>query len=271
MPGSLSSLPAPAMQLAVLLVAAASAGCERKPDPDRAAQVASASATSSAAADAAPSAKPDTPVAAPRAADGAAAAAPGVTGNAPPATVDPLMIRTEAGLIPAAQAERVLHVGDSMVPLVANYLRQIYWADKRNYWVVSQESSTTLSWADDRLLQEAMYQYDPQVVLISLGSNELFVPDPARRAPAVRQLVKDTRGRPCMWISPPSWKKDTGILRVVRENLGHCRYFDSTDLDLPRMDDGRHPDWTGGYQWSKAVWQALGGTEPVPTSTRGAE
>lgn len=179
------------------------------------------------------------------------------------------MLRTDGGLLRASQADRVLHVGDSMVPLVANYLRQIYWAHGRNYWVVSQESSTTLSWADDRGLQTAMYQYDPQVVLISLGSNELFVTDPERRASAVQQLVKDTRGRPCLWIGPPAWKPDTGIVRVVEANLGHCTYFDSTRLDLPRMDDGRHPDWTGGYQWASAVWRALGGTEPVPKSTRG--
>jgi hypothetical protein len=54
-------------------------------------------------------------------------------------------------------------------------------------------------------------------------------------------------------------------VETVKQNLGHCRYFDSTRLDLPRMQDGRHPNWTGGYRWASAVWQELGGTRPVPS------
>jgi hypothetical protein len=180
----------------------------------------------------------------------------------------PLLVRSEAGMVPAAQAERILHIGDSMVPLVANYLRPLVRADGRNYWVESRESSSTLSWASERLLQEAMYKFDPQVILISLGSNELFDPDPERRAPAIRQLVQDTRGRVCLWIGPPAWKKDRGFIRVLRANLGHCRYFDSLHLMLPRMEDGRHPNWTGGYRWASAVWRSLGGIDPVPTGSK---
>jgi hypothetical protein len=184
----------------------------------------------------------------------------------PPDGGGPLMIRREGGLVVAARAERVLHVGDSMAPLVGNYLRPMFSGERR-YYVQSVPSTSTFDWGSKRLLQEAMYKYDPDLVLISLGSNELFDPNPERRAGAIRQIVEDTRGRPCLWIGPPLWKKDTGFLRVLEANLGHCRYFDSTSLRLPRMEDGRHPSWTGGYAWASAVWRALGGTEPVPTTT----
>jgi len=191
---------------------------------------------------------------------------------APPASAaddtlraDPLRFRGDAGLLPAAEADRVLHVGDSMAPLVGNYLRSLYTKQGRNYWVETVVSSSTLDWAGKRLLQDAMYKYDPQVVVISLGSNELFDPNPKRRGAAVRQIVEDTRGRPCLWIGPPLWKKDTGFVDVLKANLGHCRYFDSSKLDLPRMEDGRHPSWTGGYRWASAVWRALGGTDAIPT------
>lgn len=177
----------------------------------------------------------------------------------------PLTIETDAGVVPAAKAQRILHVGDPMVPLVGNYLRPILQADGRKYYIDSVVSSSTLSWSNKRLLQDAMYKYDPDVILISLGSNELFDPTPERRVPAIKQIVEDTRGRPCLWIGPPAWKQDTGFLELLKKNLGHCRYFDSTKLNLPRMADGRHPDWTGGYRWASAVWKALGGTEPVPT------
>jgi hypothetical protein len=199
------------------------------------------------------------PSAVPIAADAGAVATP----SDPDA---PLSIRTDAGALAAASARRVLHVGDSMVPLVGNYLRSIFWRSKRDYFIDSVTSSSTLDWGGDkRLLQAAMYRYDPDLILISLGSNELFERNPERRAPAIRQIVADTRGRACLWIGPPAWKRDFGFTDVLRSNLGHCRFLDSTELRLPRMADGRHPDWTGGHAWASAVWRELGGSEPVPT------
>lgn len=217
------------------------------------------------------------PAAAPRGA-AAASSAPGapsasaehasevVTPPTAPAGDAPLQVKTDGGLVPAAEAKRILHVGDSMVPLVGNYLRPILRARGDTYSIESVTSSSTLDWGGDkRLLQEAMYKYDPEVVLISLGSNELFDPEPKRRAKAIEQIVADTRGRPCLWLGPPAWKKDLGFIDVLKQHLGHCRYLDSTSLNLPRMADGRHPDWTGGYRWASATWRALGGKSTVPT------
>jgi hypothetical protein len=186
---------------------------------------------------------------------------------APAAAADePLLMRTDAGLVPAARATRILHVGDSMVPLVGNYLRPVLQARGHTYDIVALTSSSTLEWGGPkRVLQDAMYRYDPEVVLISLGSNELFDTKFEERAPAVRQIVEDTRRRPCLWIGPPAWKKDYGFMEMVKKNLGHCRWFDSTALRLPRMKDGRHPTWGGSYRWASEVWKALGGTELVPT------
>jgi hypothetical protein len=158
-----------------------------------------------------------------------------------------------------------------MVPLVGNYLRPIVQARGGTYDMVSLASSSTREWGGPkRILQDAMFRYDPEVILISLGSNELFDPDPEMRVEAVRQIVADTRGRPCLWLGPPAWKKDSGFLVMLRKNLEHCRYFDSTRLNLPRMPDGRHPNWTGGYRWASGVWKALGGTEAVPTGHKRA-
>jgi hypothetical protein len=191
-----------------------------------------------------------------------AASAPGSTG--PPAA-EPLLVPGDAGLVPAARARRVLHVGDSMVPLVGNYLRPLFRRSGARYHIVALESSSTLSWDGERRLQELMYEQGPDLVLISLGSNELFDPKPERRAGAIRRLVADLRGRPCLWIGPPAWKQDLGFLAVLKANLGHCRYFDSKALKLPRMPDGRHPSWTGGWHWANAVWKVLGGDGDVPS------
>ncbi len=201
----------------------------------------------------------------------AASLAPSATAAAPtPAASESaidsgiLTLERDGQRVPAARAERVLHVGDSMVPLVANYLAPLVRKRGGKYHVLSEISSSTSIWASRRLLHEATYDYDPDLVLISLGSNELFAPPTARQARDIQQLVQHTRGRPCLWIAPPAWKRDRGFLALLQANLGHCRYFDSTQLDLPRMEDGRHPNWVGGHRWASAVWRALGGTEPVP-------
>jgi hypothetical protein len=209
------------------------------------------------------------PSATPKAARSAAPAPADAAAATEPAELEaPLSLRTDAGTVGAASALRVLHVGDSMVPLVGNYLRPIFWRSKRDYWIESVTSSSTLEWGGDkRLLQAAMYKYNPDLILISLGSNELFDANPERRAPAIRQIVADTRGRACLWIGPPAWKRDFGFIDVLRKNLGTCRYLDSTKLRLPRMADGRHPDWTGGHAWASAVWRALGATDAVPTGS----
>jgi hypothetical protein len=152
-----------------------------------------------------------------------------------------------------------------MVALVANYLRRMYRRRGATYTILGTESSTTLSWAADHGMQRAVEEHAPQVILISLGSNELFDPAPEGRAAAIRTVVAETGGRPCLWIGPPAWKRDRGFLAVLQANLGHCHYLDSLELKLPRGPDGKHPNWTGGYRWASRVWELLGGTEELPS------
>ena len=162
--------------------------------------------------------------------------------------------------LPAARAERVLHFGDSMVPLVGNYLRPEFEAAGSRYEIMSTSSSSTLSWAKGEELRQHLAKSDPDLVLISLGSNELyFVDDLGERAAAIQSIVRAIGGRACLWIGPPSWAKARGFLDTLEENLGHCAYFDSARLPMQRQADGRHPTWGASHGWANKVWQRLGG------------
>ena len=165
---------------------------------------------------------------------------------------------------PAALAKRVLHVGDSMVPLVGNYLRPVFEKRGASYAMVSTHSSSTRTWAADDKLDAALKEHAPELVLISLGSNELFDKDLAAIGDAVRAIVERVGDRACLWIAPPAWAKDFGFAEVVRKNASPCRYFDSTKLKFTRQEDGRHPDWSSSYGWARQVYAALGGTDPLP-------
>jgi hypothetical protein len=109
----------------------------------------------------------------------------------------------------------------------------------------------------------------PDLVLITLGANEVGNVNPAAHAYAVRNLVRAIGGRPCVWVSPPLWRKDTGIIEVIRENSAPCRFFDSDALvhePIPRGSDHIHPTPEGGAIWADAFWswlQAERAREPV--------
>jgi lysophospholipase L1-like esterase len=100
----------------------------------------------------------------------------------------------------------------------------------------------------------------PDLVIISLGANEMSNTDPPAHARAVRRIVEAVGGRPCVWVSPPTWGPDTGILDVIRENSAPCRYFDSDDVikvPIPRQRDHVHPNIQGGAIWADGFWQWL--------------
>jgi len=157
------------------------------------------------------------------------------------------------------RAERVLHLGDSMVPLVANYLRTALAAQGR-YEAISTASATTLSWAEDPRLPSAIKKLDPDLVLISLGSNEIFVrEDLAAHISAAKRIVAGIGARPCLWIGPPAWAKGFGFVEALSAAVAPCGYFASEKLSFERQADGRHPTWAASYAWANQVWKRLGG------------
>jgi lysophospholipase L1-like esterase len=152
-----------------------------------------------------------------------------------------------------------------MVPLVGNYLKLLVEARGHRYVIESVHSSKTTTWAEDPKLETLLEKHDPDLVLISLGSNELFEKDVEPIAQATKKIVARLGGRACLWVGPPAWAKDAGFIATLKQNLPPCHYLDSIALDLPRAEDGRHPTWSGGHRWATAVWRALGGKELVPT------
>lgn len=118
-----------------------------------------------------------------------------------------------------------------------------------------QTSSYVPTWASGTELPSYVARYNPDLVIVTLGANEFEVPNPEQRAAAVRKLVRVLGGRPCVWVSPPRWKQDTGILAVIRENVKPCRYLDSDSVvhDVPRKRDKIHPSDAGREEWADAV------------------
>jgi lysophospholipase L1-like esterase len=153
----------------------------------------------------------------------------------------------------------VLHIGDSFaVAGFAQALRPRMAALGVRYEVRAETSSYTTTWAGKMDLLIANTQ--PDLVIVNLGANEFTNSDPPAHAPAVRRIVKAIGNRPCVWVSPPSWRKDTGITAVMRENSAPCRFFDSDALvttPIARQSDKIHPTGAGGAIWAEAFWSWL--------------
>lgn len=153
----------------------------------------------------------------------------------------------------------VLHVGDSFAGSLGVPLAKRLKAAGLRSVLEYQTSSYIPTWAAKGEVSKFVTRYSPDVVLITLGANEFELSAPETRAGAVRRLVKQIEGRPCVWISPPRWKKDTGILAVIRENSKPCRFLDSDTIvhDLARKPDKIHPSDAGREVWADAVFSWL--------------
>lgn len=160
----------------------------------------------------------------------------------------------------ARQGTRILHFGDSFVTAgLSQALRPRFTELGARYTTLARASTTTWKWASDKGLRAELAK-GPDLVLITLGANELFIPNPADRAAAVRSIVKKIGSRPCVWIAPPPWKGQAGILDVIRENASPCLYFDSeaeVEGTIERRRDGIHPSLEGGKRWAEAFLRWL--------------
>jgi hypothetical protein len=167
---------------------------------------------------------------------------------------------------PSLSGKVVLHVGDSMVggslgltkALEARFTREGA-TFLRDYKV----SESILSYDKSLKLKELLAKHQPDIVIVTLGTNDVFVPFPSALAQNVKSIVARIGARECYWIGPPTWKPDTGIVQVLRDNVAPCRFYDSSNLKLQRAGDGIHPTDRGGADWARSFWTFF-----RPTSTR---
>ncbi|HEY6559630.1 MAG TPA: SGNH/GDSL hydrolase family protein [Polyangiaceae bacterium] len=152
----------------------------------------------------------------------------------------------------------VLHIGDSFAGALGLALNQELAARNVRSVLRYKTASYIPSWAFSREIPRYLARSNPDLVLITLGANELDIPEPGQRARQVRRLIDQLGGVPCVWIAPPLWpaaREKHALLQIIRESCAPCRYLDSTALvgELPRLRDGIHPSTEGREMWAKAV------------------
>jgi len=154
----------------------------------------------------------------------------------------------------ALKGKTVLLVGDSMAEGLRPSLQKMVEALGGRFYGEPWQSSTIIGWEGSGRLKEMIKLHQPDIIFISLGSNELQARRPEGRAPLIKRMLAEIGARQAFWIGPPSWKPDRGLLRVIEENFQPGHFFNANDLQLPRQADGKHPTVEGFEQWTEKIW-----------------
>jgi lysophospholipase L1-like esterase len=151
---------------------------------------------------------------------------------------------------------RILHIGDSFAGALGIELNKVL----KNAGVKARlefETSTYIpTWAYQKKLKDLVSGYNPDLVLISLGANELENPEPEKRAPLIKKIVESLGGRSCVWVAPALWEgAKSALLDVIKANVEPCVYLDMNRLvkKMPRAGDKIHPSMATRPDWALAT------------------
>jgi lysophospholipase L1-like esterase len=183
-------------------------------------------------------------------------AAPAVASTTPP-TVEP----TPDAAPPPKKYSRVLHTGDSMVGGgLCKALQPRFEAEGAKFYRDVWESGRIFQFAASDRIPKLLKKIDPDLVILTLGSNDVWLNEPDRIASSAEKIAKmvSEGGRDCWWLAPPVWKAYfKGIVELLREHSAPCAFFDATEVEMQRRPDGIHPSDKGGEAWADAAWKAL--------------
>jgi acyl-CoA thioesterase-1 len=173
----------------------------------------------------------------------------------------------DASLPPARDltGKIVLHAGDSMVGGEGGLTKALaskFKAEGAKFYKDYEVSVAISTYARTPRLKNLLEKYKPDIVILTLGANDVFVPFPQTAIPHVESIVKKIGDRECYWISPPTWKPDSGIVDVIKEHAAPCKFFDSRNLTLKRAGDHIHPTDKGGADWAELFWAYFQGRGP---------
>ncbi len=150
---------------------------------------------------------------------------------------------------------KVVHTGDSMVGGgLCKALAPKFKAEGTRFVRDVWESASILEFDESDRMQTLMKKHDPDLVLITLGANDVFNKHPEFLAKHIASIAKKVGHRDCVWIGPPLWKGDAGLVEVLRTSSAPCRFYDSQGLVLARAGDHIHPTDKGGEVWADAFW-----------------
>lgn len=157
---------------------------------------------------------------------------------------------------------KVFLVGDSLAVGLRRPLAALASDHLVQFQSAAKEGTRIDNWSNDSALYAALDTFKPDLILVSLGTNDEYLAGDARlrQAPHLSKLLGQLRKRaPVVWIGPPKLPKSgtNGAIPLILENVSSSHYYPSQKLDIPRTPDKLHPT-VGGYAgWAAEIWKWL--------------
>ena len=150
--------------------------------------------------------------------------------------------------------QRILLIGDSEAGGLVHLFND-YCVENGHKLVATLvwNSATTYNYGYSSKVDNLIKQYQPSLIVIVLGLNELYARDLAKRSNAANLLRAKLGSTPYLWIGPANFMEDYGINKVYEQTATPERFFLSKNLSLPRGDDKRHPNHQGYKIWMEHI------------------
>jgi lysophospholipase L1-like esterase len=163
------------------------------------------------------------------------------------------------------ETTRLMLVGDSLAVGMNPHFKELATAENIPYVSLAKEGTRIDQWDQSAQLLLTLDQFQPTLVLVSLGTNDAFTAiDPDSQVEAMSDLIDklESSGAEVVWIGAPALPDTYAGRHPNEEMLDAIRgeapyYFASHKLQIPRGPDQLHPT-SGGYGgWAGAVWEWL--------------
>lgn len=166
-------------------------------------------------------------------------------------------------IAPLPAGTKVLHIGDSFAGALGVPLGVLLEKAAVKSVLKHTDASYLTDWAWNGDLQKYLWKYNPDLLIITLGANELAIAEPEQREKTIKKITSLVGDRPCLWVAIPLWQgKHNGLMDVIRDNAGPCIYWDSNALldveHMARISDGVHPTTEARAAWAQVVFDWLG-------------
>ena len=158
----------------------------------------------------------------------------------------------------AGKVDRVLLVGDSLAVGINGPMKQLAAASGIEYQGKGVTGSRIDQWA--KTLLDEQLGFEPTIVLVSLGTNDMKMSDPVvQQSGHVQTILQKARdkGAQVVWIVPPTMPfPDKGVRQMILDAQpdGVVR---ADYLELPRAADQIHMTPSGYSTFAEAVWTCL--------------
>lgn len=173
---------------------------------------------------------------------------------------------------------KMLLIGDSLAVGTAPHFAALAKEAGVEFKSLATSGTRIDQWASSADLAKLLSTFQPDMVLVSLGTNDAYMKGAdvvAKQHAALEKLLALLTQWPrskdyglgaehVVWIGPPALPSppSPGVTKMIQDSAGGAlapryHYFHSERLQLPRGPDNLHPTARGYAGWAGAVWHWL--------------